>query len=130
MDLSLPDDSDDPKATPTVSWEEISPERLRTSAELAETQEGSGSDDALGGAGMAWFEVILGALFGLAMMVGAWYWSDGALGVIVAVPPAILGSPLMLTKRPDLRYLGYGLLVSVPIAVVLGILFWYLTLFI
>ena len=130
VEPSLPDDPDAPKMKPTVSWEEISPESLRTSAESMVTKRGSDSDDALGGVGMAWFEVILGILFGLVMAVGAWYWSDGALGIIVAMPPIVFGLPLMLTKRIDLKYIGYGLLVSVPIAVVLGVLLWYLTLFI
>jgi hypothetical protein len=128
-DSWVPEDSDEPKARPTASWEEISPEKLRLSALSTQTEE-SGSDDLLGAVGMAWFEIILGALLGLTAMVGAWYWSDGALGPFVAMPSVFLGLPLMLTKRRDLRYLGYGLLVSIPIAIVLGMLLWYLTLFI
>lgn len=117
------------KVKPTASWEEISPETLRQSALSAEV-EAARSDDALGAIGMAWFEVILGVLLGIAAIIGTWYWSDGALGIFVAIPPVVLGVPLMLTKRHDLRYLGYGLLVAIPTALVLGLLLWYLTQFI
>jgi hypothetical protein len=129
IDSSDPEESGTPKVRSVASWEEISPEKLRQSA-VSIDDEALGSDDALGAIGMAWFEVILGALLGLATMIGAWYWSDGGLGPFVAIPPVVLGVPLVLTKRHDLRYLGYGLLVAIPAGVVLGLLFWYLTLFI
>ncbi|MCJ7827089.1 MAG: hypothetical protein MUP36_02470 [Demequinaceae bacterium] len=129
-DSWLPEDPDDPQAKPALSWEEISPESLRQSALSSEVEETAESDDSLRATGMAWFEIILGTLLGLVAMVAVWYWSDGALGVLVVVPALVFGVPLVLTKRRDLRYLGYGMLVAIPVAVVLGIILWYLTLFI
>jgi len=126
----MPDDLDESEAKPKVSWDEISPESLRQSAVSAEVQEAIETDDSRGAVGMAWFEVILGALLGIASMLGLWYVTDGGLALLLPIPAIVMGTPLVLTKRRDLRYLGYGLLASIPAAFILGLLLWYLTLFI
>lgn len=126
----MPEDSDEPGAKPAVSWDEISPESLRQSALHSEDSNEVEVDDSLSVVGMAWFEVILGVLMGIASMMALWYFTDGGLALILPIPAVALGTPLVLTKRRDLRYLGYGMLASIPIAFVLGMLLWYLTLFV
>lgn len=129
MDSWEPADLDELERKPKVAWEEISPENLRRSALSEDVDEGPESGSLAGRAGMAWFEVILGALLGLASAIALWWWSDGGLSVFILIPAPIIGGLLMIAKRRDVKYLGYGLLVSPVMALVLGLAFWYLALF-
>jgi hypothetical protein len=124
-----PTDLDEDEQKPRAAWEEISPDNLRRSALSEEYEAELESGGHKVQAGMAWFEVILGSLLGAAMAIALWGWSEGGLWFLVPVPGLVLGAPLMTSKRRDLKYIGYGLLVSPVIALVLGLVFWYLTLF-
>jgi len=129
MDSWEPADLDEIENKPKATWDEISPESLRRSALSEEYEAGSESDGHHAQAGMAWFEIILGSLLGMASMIALWEWSNGGLSFFLPLPPLILGAPLMAAKRRDLKYLGYGLLISPVLAFLLGTLVWYLTLF-
>lgn len=129
MDSWEPADLDDLEEKPKVAWEEISPESLRRSADVGEIDDGVKPEGVDGKVGMAWFEIILGVFLGLAMAIALWWWSDGGLWVLAPVPGLVLGASLMAFKRRDIKYLGYGLLLSPVVALVLGLAFWYFTLF-
>jgi hypothetical protein len=129
MDSWEPADLDEVEQKPRASWEEISPDSLRRSALSEEYEVDSETDGQRAHAGLAWFEVILGALLGVAMATALWGLSGGELWFLALLPGLVVGPPLMAFKRRDLKYLGYGLLVSPVIALVLGLIFWYLTLF-
>jgi hypothetical protein len=142
----VPDESSLP------TWDEISPETLRrASAEatphrdpklqgLFDTHaqpEGQGAVDAVVkrppredvlASGVEWFTFTLGVLLGMASSLGAFQWSGGKLGPFVAVPAIVFAVPLIFMRRKDLRSIALGLLVSLPTALALGLVLWYVAL--
>lgn len=115
---------------PTGSWEDISLESLHRSALFEEAHGVIGTSDAPIDRGRAWFQVVLGVLLGMAATLGMYEWSRGALGPFVALPAVVVGLPLALLRRADARQIGFGLLVSIPVAAGLGTAIWYATLFV
>jgi hypothetical protein len=71
------------------------------------------------------FEFTLGILFGISSILGVFQWSDGGLGPFSAVPALALAISMILARRKDLRSLGFGLLTSLPIALLIGLVLWY-----
>ncbi len=142
----LPDEASLP------TWSEISPDELRRASavstphrdpklqglfptQAADELQGAVEtkapprprEDVLGSSVM-WFEFALGILLGMASSLGVFQLSNGKLGPFVALPAIALALPLIFTRRRDLRSIAFGLLASLPTALALGLVLWYVAL--
>lgn len=114
-----------PAVTASAGWDEISPERLRESAADHQARGVFGDTEEAAPMGMAWYEVVLGSLLGMAATLGMYEWFGGGLGPFAVGPAIVLGLILLAIPRHDVRHLGFGLLVSVPASALLGLVLWY-----
>jgi hypothetical protein len=114
-----------PSPVDSVGWDEISADRLRESAANQEARGVYSETEVAAPVGMAWYEVVLGVLLGTTGSLGMYEWSQGGLGPFIVVPATVLGLILLAIPRYDIRHLGFGLLVSVPVTALLGLGLWY-----
>lgn len=115
---------------PAASWDDISPETLHRSAVVQEARGVYGVDDVPVDNGAVWFQRMLGLLLGFALTLATYIWTQGSIGPFVALPALVLGLPLALVRRAEIREIGLAMLVSIPASALLSLVIWYATLFI